>query len=190
MTTTRTKFSARDYKHGRRQSNGFDLSQYKQFALGLGIGLAVALLVWIQGQRALKEGEVPAEPVADTAKAAPAEESEPVETYDFYDMLPSFEVEVPEEERRASRNEPAAPITQPGAYVLQAGSFRNRADAERQRDRLAKQGMDAAIQHVTIDDNEWHRVRIGPTRDVAQVNAWREQLRVGDVKFTVFQVGE
>lgn len=190
MNTSRQRLSARDYKHGGgRRADGFDLRRYKQFGLGLGIGLAVALAVWVQANRTLP-AEVASEPVADTAKIAPPAEGDAADELEFYEMLPNFEVEVPEAERRASRNQPATPISQPGAYVLQVGSFRNRADAERQRDRLVKQGIETAIQHVTIDENEWHRVRVGPSRDLAQVNAWREQLRVGDMKFTVYQIEE
>jgi cell division protein FtsN len=190
VSNSRQRLSARDYKHGGgNRADGFDIGKYKQFGLGLGIGLAVALAVWVQTQR-LKPDEALTEPVADTTKVAPAEAADDTEKYDFYEMLPNFEVEVPEAERRASRNQPAAPITQPGAYVLQVGSFRNRPDAERQRDRLIKQGINAAIQHVTIDDNEWHRVRVGPSRELSVINSWREQLRASDVKFTVYQIEE
>jgi cell division protein FtsN len=70
------------------------------------------------------------------------------------------------------------------------GSFRNLVDAERHRDRLAKQGIDTVIQHVTIDENEWHRVRWGPSRDLKVVNAVREQLHAAQVNVTVYEVGE
>jgi cell division protein FtsN len=105
-------------------------------------------------------------------------------------MLPNFEVVVPEADRNPRRDQPSVEITKPAAYILQVGSFRNRADAERHRDRLAKQGIDTVIQHVTIDENEWHRVRFGPSRDLKLVNAVREQLHAAQINVTVYEVGE
>ncbi len=56
------------------------------------------------------------------------------EKYDFYEMLPNFEVVVPEKDKEVKRDLPAAAqIERPGVYVLQAGSYRNEADAERVR---------------------------------------------------------
>jgi cell division protein FtsN len=184
------RLSARDYKHGSRRGGAFDVTQYKPFGLGLGIGLAVALFVWLQAERAKPVAAVP-EAKAVAAEVPPAEESEPTDHLEFYDMLPSFEVVIPEQERRSSREDaPAVAITKPGAYFLQAGSFRNRADAERQRDRLVKQGINATLQHVTIDDNEWHRVIVGPSRDLAYVNSMREALRAAQVPFGTYQLSE
>ena len=45
MSTARQRLSTRDYKHGGRRAGSFDITQYRQFGLGLGVGLAVALLV-------------------------------------------------------------------------------------------------------------------------------------------------
>jgi len=183
------RLSARDYKSGSRRGSGTGLAQYKQFGAGLAVGLAVALFVFLQGKRAEPIVE---EPIAQTIEpeVAAVNEPDPAAEYDFYDMLPKFEVVVPEAERNARRDQPTVAISKPGAYVLQVGSYRNRADAVRLRDRLAKQGIDASIQHVTIDENEWHRVRIGPSRDLKQINATREQLRAADVGFIVYEVGE
>jgi len=187
----RERISARDYKHGPRRGEALNLGDYKQFGLGLAIGLGVALYLWLQGPREEPALTPVADPVVVAADAAAAaEEADPAEQYDFYDMLPKFEVVVPEAERNPRRDHPTVQISKPGAYVLQAGSYRNRVDAERLRDRLRKQGIDAAIQHVTIDDNEWHRVRIGPSRDLKHINALREQLRLADVTFIVYEVGE
>ena len=133
--------------------------------------------------------EPPPDPVA-TAEVASTEEAEPAEQYDFYDMLPKFEVVVQEADRNPRRDQPTVAISKPGAYVLQVTSSRNLADAERLRDRLSKQGIDASIQRVTIDEKEWHRVRIGPSRDLGYINRMREQLRAADQTFIVYEVGE
>src|SRR5579859_1334241 len=50
------------------------------------------------------------------------------EKYDFYEMLPNFEVVVPEKDKEVKRDISAtARIDRQGVYVLQAGSYRNEA---------------------------------------------------------------
>jgi cell division protein FtsN len=188
VTQPRQRLSARDYKHGRR-GGGFDLAQFKQFGMGLAVGLAVALLVWVRGQR-----EEPVAPVAQQvtppAEVAPDEEVDPTAQLEFYDMASTFEVVVAPPDQRTRRDQPAAAITTPGAYVIQAGSSRNRAGAERDRDRLGKLGIDATLQRVTIDETEWHRVIIGPLRDLSKLNETREALRLAQINFTTYRIGE
>jgi cell division protein FtsN len=183
------RLSARDYKQPGRNGRGFDPARYQQFGAGLAVGLVVALLVWLQGQRPAQI-ELPAEPQGSPAEVVAAEEVDPVDRLEFYEKMAEFQVTVPEEDVNPRRDQPAVEITRPAAYILQAGSFRNRVDAERQRDRLAKQGIDTVIQHVTVDENEWHRVRWGPSRDLKLVNAVREQLHAGQVNFRVYEVLE
>jgi cell division protein FtsN len=190
VSSVRQRLSARDYKHGPRGA-GFDIMQYRQFGVGLGVGLAVALLVWVYGQRQLEK--LPEEPVAqvvDPAPEVPPDEADPVAQLDFYEMAPNLEVVVPAEDSRARPAQPTAPITMQGVYVIQASASRNRAGAERERDRLAKLGIDATIQHVTIDESEWHRVIIGPLRDLKKLNEIREVLRSAQITFRTYPVGE
>ncbi len=104
-------------------------------------------------------------PPADSESAAASNESG--ERYDFYEMLPNFEVVVPEKDRDVKRDIPgAARIERPGVYVLQAGSYRNQADAERVSAQLKLQGIDAKVQRVAVDNDVWHRVRVGPISDL------------------------
>lgn len=191
MNTTRPRMPARDYKHGAR-GDKFELRQYRQFGAGLGVGLAVALLVWVQGQRQLQKE--PEEPVAQVVEAAapevPPDDADPVAQLDFYEMAPTQEVVVAADTPRAGRQQPLAPITRAGAYVIQASASRNRAGAERERDRLGKLGIEATIQHVTIDDSEWHRVIIGPLRDLKKLNEVREVLRSAQITFRTWEVQE
>jgi cell division protein FtsN len=188
VTQPRQRLSARDYKHGRR-GGGIDVAQFKQFGLGLAVGLSVALLVWVRGQR-----EEPVEPVAQQVappEVAPDEDVvDPSAQLEFYDMASTFEVVVAPPDSRTRRDQPAAAITTPGAYVIQAGSSRNRAGAERDRDRLVKLGIDATLQRVTIDETEWHRVIIGPLRDLSKLNDTREALRMAQINFTTYRIGE
>lgn len=187
MSTVRQRLSTRDYKHGGRRAGSFDITQYKQFGLGLGVGLAVALLVWVKGQR-----DLPVEPVVEAEppppEIAPADEPDPADQLVFYDMLPSYEVHVPDEDR-AQRTD-APPITKPGLYVIQATSSRNKGNAEAERDRLVKLGIDATVQTVMIDETNWHRVIIGPSRDLAYLNSMREKLRKAQATFRTYSLGE
>jgi cell division protein FtsN len=201
VTAARQRMSARDYKHaGRSRSSSFDIRQYQQFGIGLAAGLAVALVVWLYDHRAqpaaadeLAEVTAPAERAGKTAakQSAAAETAEdPASDYAFYDMLPKFEVTVPERDLGVRRDLPTQPITAPGAYVLQVASSRNRPDAERLVEKLAKLGIEAGIQHVSIDADEWHRVRIGPISELAKLNATRKTLRAADIDAIIYRVGD
>jgi cell division protein FtsN len=113
------------------------------------------------------------------------------EKYDFYQMLPNFEVVVPEKDKDVKRDLPAAAkIERPGVYVLQAGSYRNEADAERVRVQLALQGVNAKVQRVAVDADVWHRVRIGPISNLDELNKVRRQLRAAEVDALVIRVGD
>jgi cell division protein FtsN len=193
VSSSRQRLSARDYKHGSRP-DGFDLMQYRQFGIGLAVGLAVALAVFLFDHRARPaETEGAPQPRAakkSSASAATADTEDAPEQYDFYDMLPKFEMVVPEKERDVRRDLPSVPVEQPGAYVLQVGSYRNQPDAERLRSQLGKQGIEATVQRVAVDADVWHRVRIGPFRDLTRLNATRRELRAADVDAIVIRLGD
>jgi cell division protein FtsN len=131
------------------------------------------------------------EPRADKPSAA-GDADEGAKSYDFYDMLPKFEVVVPEKEREvaADRGGPPANIERPGVYVLQAGSYRQQAEADRIRAQLKMQGIDANVQRVAVDDDVWHRVRIGPLTDLTELNRLRARLRTADFDALVIRVGD
>jgi cell division protein FtsN len=189
------RLTSRDYKRSRRSQFGLDLSRWREFCIGLAAGLCVALVTYIADHRALEtpsnERPVPrrvsaagVDPVVATDGVAPAEGK-----YDFYQMLPKFEVVVPEKER-GTRVAPAAPIDRPGVYFLQAGSYRDQSVAERIQAQLGKLGIEATVQRVAVDSDVWHRVRIGPIRDLAQLNRLRAQLRQSDLDALVIRVDD
>jgi cell division protein FtsN len=192
--------SARDYKNARHTRSSLDFRQYQQFGIGLAAGLAVAVGVWLYDHRAqpavvdeLAAVTAPAERANKTAakqSAAAETADDPASDYAFYDMLPKFEVTVPERDLGVRRDLPAQPITAAGAYVLQVASSRNRPDAERLVEKLAKLGIEASIQHVSIDADEWHRVRVGPISDLAKLNATRKTLRTADIDAVIYRVGD
>src|SRR6185295_171711 len=185
---------SRDYK-GRRGSAMGGLSGGAGLLLGLAIGLGVAAALYIYDRR--PSAQPPTTPQAsaraDRNTRASAEE-EPTEEsgrqFDFYQMLPKFEVVVPEREKAEAPDARPAPIERPGAYVLQAGSYRNFADADRVRAQLALLGVESKIQRVSVDNDTWHRVRIGPIEDLKELNRARERLRQADIDALVIRVGD
>jgi cell division protein FtsN len=158
--------------------------------------LASAVFVYVGGRRtaAHEAAEVPhPDPHRQAPTDAEASPGTPQtgEKYDFYQMLPNFEVVVPEKEKDVKRDLPAtAKIERPGVYVLQAGSYRNEADAARVAKQLSLQGIDAKVQRVAVDADVWHRVRIGPITKLDELNRLRKQLQAADVDALVIRVGD
>ncbi len=185
------KLTARDYKKTSRRS--IDFGRMREFGAGLLVGVVATSALFIYMADAKQEVPIeprpearrPAVPDAETADAAESSES-----YDFYEMLPNFEVVVPEKDRDVKRNLPAARTERPGVYVLQAGSYRNLPDAERVQQKLSRLGIDAKVQRVAVDNDVWHRVRIGPISDLDELNGMRRQLQEADVDGLVIRVGD
>ena len=190
------RLTTRDYKRARRRP--LDFGRWREFGFGLlaGVVLATVAFVYAAG-RGHKPPELGDAPRPDPHRTAPADDpaatggGKSAEKYDFYQMLPNFEVVVPEKDKDVKRDQPAgAPIERPGVYVLQAGSYRSESDAERVRKQLALQGVDAKVQRVAVDADVWHRIRIGPITDLAELNKVRKQLQAADVDALVIRVGD
>jgi cell division protein FtsN len=183
---------ARDYKHAKR--GGGKKSGSMNFFVGLGLGLAVALGVHFYHQQTIdKLRTARNEPQSDGKKSTPAPTAKNPrsdEQLDFYEMLPKFEVVVPEKDKDVRRNTPGTQVDKPGAYVLQAGSYRNFADADRIKAMLALQGVTSKVEKVTIDTDTWHRVRIGPIRDLKNLDETRRKLREIQIDAIVIKVGD
>lgn len=183
---------ARDYKHAARGPRSE--SRVSSGLLGLvagfaaGFGAAVLLQVGVPEDRRESPPLVAEQPKAEP-KEEPARDDKP--RFDFYEMLPNFEVVIPEQDKDVRRSEEVTTVEQPGVYVLQAGSFRAPEDADRLRAQLALLGLESDIQTVTIDDNQtWHRVRIGPYTDLERLNAARSRLDENDIHALVIRLAE
>ncbi len=162
---------------------------------GLSLGLIVAAAVYLRG----RTGGGP--PVAVTVTTPPATET-PLPTtaesgdsqslgFEFYDILPRFEVVLPATELDARPDDPDTTepvLEEPGRYVLQAGSFSAEADAERMRASLALLGIESRIQRVTIDTDDYHRVRIGPTSDLDSLNGIRNRLWDAEIEVLLIKL--
>ena len=165
---------------------------------GLAIGLSVALAIYVRdrGPAPPPTARQPASldsAIDDNGEGARTETPLPEQKesrFTFYDMLPNFEVVIPEQEPDVTADvEPRAVVT-PGLYILQAGSFTRYEDADRRRAELALQGIESAIQRVTIDDRTYHRVRIGPTDDLEELNMLRSRLRAAKIDAIRIRLGE
>ena len=117
------------------------------------------------------------QPAGEPAAAEPAAEAPASEA------VPETVASAPAEPAtpRVADTEPPppapSPVDTPGMYVLQMGAFIRQTEAESLKARLALVGMTARIQPVMVDRQTYYRVRIGPTDDLAQLNADRARLQ-------------
>jgi len=161
---------------------------------GLAVGLSVAVAVYVK-DRQPDSGVTPPQPEPASlqntidengelpqAEAPPEEKEEKGEKrFTFYDILPNFEVVTPDDEPETLADVAPQAIVEPGVYVLQAGSFSTHEDADRRRGQLALQGIESHIQRVKVNDRNYHRVYIGPTDDLDELNMLRSRLRAAKI---------
>ena len=156
---------------------------------GLALGLAVAAGVYLRSPRAPVQAAAPTaaaapsekrpEPRERQAKPAAPQATEDDKRFQFYDILPQFQVVVPRGEARGSTAPVAArapAVQQPGRYLLQAGSFSTPAEADRLQATLALRGIESRVQQATVDGNAFYRVQIGPIDEIEALNRTRRQL--------------
>lgn len=160
--------------------------------IGLAIGLSVAGTIYIKDRQLptnTAAEKSPAPTPIESKSQKSASKAEPERRFKFYEMLPNFEVVIPEEEESVRPDVQQKSIDSPGIYVLQAGSFSSYADADRVKAQLALLGIVSRIQKISIDDKVYHRVRIGPIEDLERLNGLRQQLRQARVEVMVIRVG-
>jgi cell division protein FtsN len=187
---------ARDYKPKRRRPGG-GFPGWIGVLCGLAAGLVIAAAIYVKDHRPDAAGVKSVPKIdrkrsrgADPADADNGAPDDPAKSYAFYDMLPKFEVVVPEKDKDVHPDNRAVPETRSGTYVLQAGSYKNFADADRVRAKLALQGVESKVQKVSVDNDTWHRIRIGPISNLDELNHLRTILRKADVDVLVIRVGD
>jgi len=174
---------------GRRQQS---YPGWMWMLFGLAIGLSVAFAVFVKDRGATAPDAVrPAarvEPAVDhngeqtSAKPAePAAEPAKEPRFTFYTLLPDMEVVVQGKVPATEADQQPQAVVEPGVYVLQAGSFSTYADADRRRAELALQGIESHIQRVQVNERNYHRVYIGPTDDLDELNLLRSRLRAAKI---------
>ncbi len=88
---------------------------------------------------------------------------------------------------------PARPKTtyEAGEYLVQVGSFRDFNDADTMKAQLAFIGVEASIQSVRLaNGQEWHRVRIGPSRDMEYLNSVQSVLAQNDYESMLLKISK
>lgn len=185
---------SRDFARSSRRSRSRSASSRPRggmapFLVGLTLGLSVALGVFLVDHGYVSLDGLFGDPATAPPSPKPSPATQP--RFDFYTILPEMEVVIPEEPvagggavtRPAPADAPApgpAAVPAPGragGYILQAGSFRSAADADGLKAQLALLGYQASVQTVTINQDTYHRVRLGPFADLERANAARARLR-------------
>jgi len=183
----------------RRTKRNAGVSPVVAMLFGLAVGLSVAVAVYVKDREPDAVARKPAPQPASmqgalddngetiAAETAPTQEAPAEEKrFTFYDILPNFEVVTPEDEPTTAADTTPKAIVEPGVYVLQAGSFSTHNDADRRRAELALHGIESHIQRVKVNDRNYHRVYIGPTNDLDELNMLRSRLRAA--KIDVFRI--
>lgn len=177
---------SRDYKPSPERSrkatkgNPFFSGLLIGFLLGVAASLAVVLFIkgggspFTEGAKPTKSvSEKIAENKLDTNKETSG--SEDKTNFDFYTILPGSERKVNPEEIKIQEepSTPAAEIT----YFLQVGAFQTEEEADNMKATLALQGFEALVQTASIPDKgTWHRVRVGPLKNLDQIKKTKADL--------------
>ena len=176
----------RDYKHRAQSRQARPTPGWVWLLAGFLLGAFTVGLLWLKLTPGGDEEWVGAVPRPAEREAGAREDQRPAPKprFDFYTLLPSMEVVVPEEElaepepQRAAPAEPSErPRSEPVDYLLQVGSFRKAADADRLKAQLALLGFGSHIQRVEGGPGgTWHRVRTGPFQGAGELRTARERL--------------
>lgn len=186
-------------KRKRRRVNRAKKSEYPPFVwmlFGLAIGLSVAFAVYMNGKEPVEVAQhgMP-EPASlqstidnndESVVEVDVEKKADDKRFTFYDILPNFEMVTPDTTPTIEADSVPQAVEEPGVYVLQAGSFSTNKDADRRRAELALHGIESHIQRVKVNDRDYHRVYIGPTDDLDELNLLRSRLRAA--KIDVFRI--
>jgi len=172
---------------------------------GLAIGLSVAFAVHVKNRKpvatvARVEQGVPATKSAidnnsgtaagtDTKTETSAGDA-PKERFEFYKMLPAFEMVISDEEPGSNGDGEPKAIEEPGVYMLQAGSFSTYNDANRRIAELALQGIESRAQRARVNNRDYYRVYIGPIDDLDELNMTRSRLRAAKIDVMRIRLGD
>ncbi|MGD2056243.1 MAG: SPOR domain-containing protein [Gammaproteobacteria bacterium] len=191
----------RDYKPRTTRRRRRDrVSPWFGLVAGLLIGLSIAFLIYIKliAPPAQPPGSGTPDSAPGASRQAPEQQAEtrkdsvpppPKPRFDFYTILPEMEVVIPEQEIQGKPEEGVRKVEKPGTYFLQAASFRSAQQAEKFKAELALLGLEASIQKVTINNRDtYHRVRVGPFRDLDALNRARRVLSKQGIESTLVRI--
>jgi cell division protein FtsN len=108
--------------------------------------------------------------------------------FDFYNILPGSESAVSKEEESKLKESAQEPVVQK-SYYLQVGAFQTSEEADNMKAKLALQGFEALVQTASIaDKGVMHRVRVGPLKDLEQINKTKNDLLKNGFKADLIKV--
>jgi len=121
--------------------------------------------------------------------------------FDFYTILPSIEVVVPEHEIKIRVREEKLVVKSKkplkkerqllGAkYLMQAGSFRNAADAIQRQSRLNALGIMSRLEKAKVNEVIWTRVKMGPYTGMTTVMVHKTRLKANGIDVLVMEYKE
>ena len=166
---------------------------------GLAIGLSVAFAVYVNDREPETITTAKAVPASlqstiDNNNERTAADPEIVESledrFDFYKMLPAFEMVISEEAPVVDEDVEPQAIDEPGIYMLQAGSFSTHNDADRRRAQLALHGIESRVQRARVNDRDYFRVYVGPIDDLDELNITRSRLRAAKIDVMRIRLGD
>lgn len=202
---------SRDYKPSPERSK--KPSKGNPFLTGLLVGVLLGVAASLGVVMFIKGGESPfahqsstevtksvSEKMKDKAKAD-AESNQPASTenstpaanedqtrFDFYTILPGSESKVSKEEEIKIKEGTPEPTVQK-SYFLQVGAFQTGEEADNMKAKLALQGFEAIVQTATIPEKGvWHRVRVGPLKDLEEINKTKSDLVSNGFKADLIKV--
>jgi cell division protein FtsN len=176
---------SRDYKPTSQKTSSKGSPFFTGLLIGLllGVGASVGLTMYLKGadspfadmkvDKPINENNSEKNANVSEESVLPQEENpnKPDNKFDFYTILPETESTVTEKEIKDNS------LIKKDNYFLQVGAFQNEADADNMKAKLALQGFEAVVQTATIPEKGvWHRVRVGPLNDIAQINKVRGDL--------------
>lgn len=206
--------SSRDYKP--KQEPSKSAKKGSPFLTGLligfllGVGTSLGVVMFIKGgaspftqhesapEKALSERILESNQASEKEAAAAAEaaKNNPDSTktaddktrFDFYTILPDSESKVSaDEEKKLKANEPQAVVQK--SFFLQIGAFQTAEEADNMKAKLALLGFEALVQTANIGDKGvWHRVRVGPLKDLDQINKTKNDLLSNGFKADLIKV--
>lgn len=175
---------------GRSRAKQSEYPPYVWMLFGLAVGLSVAFAVYVKDRRpaAVADAETP-RPASlqsalddnDETPTDPEPAAKKDKRFTFYDILPNVEILTDDTAPEVEADIEPQAIDEPGVYVLQAGSFSTHEDADRRRAELALQGIESHIRRVKLNGRNYHRVYIGPTEDLDELNLLRSRLRAAQI---------
>lgn len=177
---------SQDYKpnsSNKKTSGGSPIFTGLMIGVFVGIGIALAVIIFLKSDDSPFNENANVPPPSqnkydDLGKAPEPEAEKAAEEdktrFDFYTILPGKEEQLSTEEMNTPKE--SAEISQ-NIYYLQVGAFQTTDEADNLKAKLALQGFETVVQTASFPDKGiWHRVRVGPMRDLDTINVTKAEL--------------